>query len=293
MEKLIPLNAALIVGLHSNAINKDIGSYVLERLIAKYSSAKHRMIQQESEPDNAKHHHNDTKSAGIFSKQGSNLVLFLCYLYNFHLVECELLYDIIRILIESFREIDVEVLLLILQHAGKELRSDDPSALRDIVVLVNERALGFFNSESNCTENQAGKNKEKICTRVKFMMDAMVDLKNNNNKRLLGKNSNLLHAEEKMKTYRKTLGRIKSNLKSTLGGVSDGGSLQICLQDIMDIPTKGRWWKTGASWLGNQASSLTSQSELKQNVKVSLNEKNKKQQDKLLRLASAARMNTK
>ena len=117
-------------------------------------------------------------------------------------------------------------------------------------------------------------------------------LKNNNNKRLLGKNSNLLHAEEKMKTYRKTLGRIKSNLKSTLGGVSDGGSLRICLQDIMDIPTKGRWWKTGASWLGNQASSLTSQSELKQNVKVSLNEKNKKQQDKLLRLASAARTNT-
>ena len=282
LENLIPLYACLISGLH-NALGRNVGAFVLEKVVTKFISVKHEK-QEKGEDDDQSSQSEDDES--IFSKAGSNLILLLCYFYNFHTVHCILMYDIIKNLIESFKEIDVEVLLLILNHAGKELRSDDPSALKDIVLLAKERAVQVMGSHNN----------DK--SRIQYMLDAMNDLKNNNiNKRRSVQSKQLLHLEEKIKNYRKILGRIKSN--KNMGGSSgnaigsDGSSLRISLQDIIDIPVKGRWWKTGASWVGQQHNSHSS-STTDDNIDTPSTSQMEKdnEQSKLLRLASLARMNT-
>jgi nucleolar MIF4G domain-containing protein 1 len=55
------------------------------------------------------------------------------------------IYDLVRSLVEALGERDVELLLLLLRHAGGRLRADDPAALKDIVRMVQVRRnhVGF------------------------------------------------------------------------------------------------------------------------------------------------------
>ena len=313
--QLIPVNACLIAGLHYS-LGKNVSAHVLEHLVLKYISMKHDRIATSITDNDSLHDFNqndDDIDVGsndkstqreLYSKAGSNLILFLCYLYNLHIVHCTLMYDIIRTLIQSFKEIDVEVLLLIFNHAGNELRNDDPSSLKDIVYLAKERAFSVLGSKHEKVNSQSddpieGKMNQ---SRIQFMMEAMNDLKNNNSKRSSIRGKQLMYLGEKVKNYRKILGRVKSNNVSRgflSSGGSDGSCLRISLQDIIDIPTKGRWWKTGASWIGNQhhntngntSSSKSEDLEQSSNVKKSESNKNENH-SKLLRLANQARMNT-
>lgn len=79
-------------------------------------------------------------------------MVLLSELYNFQVISCILLYDIIRDLLgETLSEFRVELLLKILRSkqscrifsfvftstdSGQQLRQDDPSALKDIVTLA-------------------------------------------------------------------------------------------------------------------------------------------------------------
>lgn len=95
----------------------------------------------------------------IKGKECTNLMVLLCELYNFRVVACTLVYDLVKSLLGSVvSEMDIEVLLKILRSmchlsvfsthsdywlaSGTQLRQDDPLALRDIVLLVNERLAG-------------------------------------------------------------------------------------------------------------------------------------------------------
>lgn len=65
----------------------------------------------------------------MINKEASNLLLIVCYLYNFGVVHCSLIYDLVRDFIDNFAEIDVEALLIILSHCGGQLRSGKKSLL--------------------------------------------------------------------------------------------------------------------------------------------------------------------
>lgn len=73
------------------------------------------------------------------------------------MIHCILIYDIIRLLVNGFNELDIELLLLLLRStyqmiginvltpfcnsaSGPQLRSDDPAALKEIILLVQEQA---------------------------------------------------------------------------------------------------------------------------------------------------------
>ncbi|OAV88950.1 hypothetical protein PTTG_04727 [Puccinia triticina 1-1 BBBD Race 1] len=163
-----------------------------------------------------------------FGKSGINLLGFLSHLYFFQVVSCMLVYDIVRLLIENgLSEHRVEGLIVLLKASGLRLRHDDPSALKDIIIIVQGRR----------------KNLENPNARTKFMLDTLTDLKNNK-----------VRKEPQLSSG--TPEELQENLKKYLGGLSkktglDPEPIQFKLKDLQEAHEKGKWWLIGAGWNGN------------------------------------------
>lgn len=268
MKGLIPVYVACIVGAHiQTGDTVQLGEYMLEMIVAdlwtELKSSRSSALSSEEESESTQ---------DLEKKRICNLILLLCYLYNYSITHCSFMYDIIRYLIDNFSEPDVECLLLLLRHCGRSLRSDDPLALKEIVLLVQKK--------------KAQDSKLSSSSRAEYMLSAIMDLKNNKRRKQDDAFS------EKTAKLRKLLGRIKSSAKSTKSSES---SLRISLQDILDAETKGRWWKVGASWVGNQFRFSEDGTDSTQTKPESANMPSaagSEENETLLRLASKYRMNT-
>ena len=266
-DSLIPIYIACVAGVHfQSGDSVQLGGDVLERtVLALWNEIKkYREIHSHAEP--------------FGSKEASNYLLILCYLYNFGVVHCTIIYDLVRHFIKEFSELDVELLLLILSHCGLQLRSDDPTALKDIVIMVQKRSVEVMN------EKEADGTKLST-SRAQFMVTAITDLKNNKRK------DRDVTIGEKTSHYRRIIGRMKS-VVSTLG---DGKSLssnilRVTIQDILDIESKGRWWKVGAKWAGHKEHGEGYNQ--KQQIESLVTKKTDAKQKKLLKMAATQRMNT-
>mmetsp|Transcript_10945 Transcript_10945/g.30264 ORF Transcript_10945/g.30264 Transcript_10945/m.30264 type:complete len:810 (+) Transcript_10945:47-2476(+) len=267
MTGLTPIYAASLVGVH---IEKGDSAQLAQHLIEMTVADLFKTLPQER-ATSAELDRIEREREGAFDKEACNLVLLLCYLYNFDLAHCSLIYDIIRDLIKSFKEIDIELLLVILSHCGRSLRSDDPSGLKDIVLEVQQRVM-----ESDHTfQNES---------RVDYMVSALMDLKNNKRRQ-----QDTVHGE-KTGRLRKLIGQLKAASQSgARSGKENSSSLRIRLKDILEAETKGRWWKVGASWEGNQYKLNGDDSKMSDD-KIPAEEN--EEEDKLLRLAAKYRMNS-
>jgi nucleolar MIF4G domain-containing protein 1 len=272
MAGLIPVYVAALAGVHiEKGDTVQLGEHLLEKTVLELQ----RQLATVRTPSGTK---DDDAKTSTIDKEVCNSILVLCYLYNYGIIHCSLIYDIIRDLIDSFAEIDVELLLLVLSHCGRALRSDDPSALKDIILLVQKKALANMSSASHSS-------------RIEYMISAINDLKNNKRRQ-----QDSVHADKTAKN-RKILGRIKSNAAAGKGGArSADSSLRISVQDIMNAETKGRWWKVGASWVGNQHD--YNGAETDENTRGSKASGSgdaggsTEEDEKLLKLAAKYRMNT-
>lgn len=110
-----------------------------------------------------------------------------------------------------------------------QLRQDDPSALKDIVHVLNKRIA------------EAGLSSVSIRTR--FMVETMSDLKDN---RLKHGNGSSTIASQHISRMRKTLGSLNTrNLKAT-------EPLRFELEDIRKSDKAGKWWLASAAVRDNR-----------------------------------------
>ena len=182
------------------------------------------------------------------------------------------------------------MLLLILSHAGFQLRSDDPLALKEIILSVKQRADVERSVATQVTHGVVDKSSLPNA-RVQSMIAAITDLKNNKRKH------SDIETSEKISFYRKILGRIKGQSYQQVN-VSSGASslcLRMSLSDIVNVETRGRWWSVGSSWIGHQQDegklkATQDDTSLIQYTddKIISHEEN----DKLLTLATKNRMNS-
>jgi nucleolar MIF4G domain-containing protein 1 len=250
MTVIIPVYTASLAGIHyltGDTVN--LPGHLMEQLVVRLWKVKENS--------------NDAES-----KEASNLILYLCYLYNLRLAHSSFMFDLVRHLIQGFTELDIELLSLILTHSGFTLRSDDPSSLKEIVLSVQAKKSSTLYLTSS---------------RLEFMISALTDLKNNKRKK-----QDSIPIERTTK-LRKILGRIKSEVDKSF----DSSSLRIRLQDILEVEAKGRWWKVGASWIGNQFKHVSDEDNAEnEEINASKVKKSQDMDEEMLQLAQKYRMNS-
>lgn len=201
------LHASFVAAVYK-VMGTDFGAELVSQLVQRFQSF------------------NDPGEQHI-GKQRVNLVSLLAHLYTFHVVGSNLVFDHIRILLETLNETNAELLLRIIRDTGPQLRQDDPSSLKDIVLLM-QKSAAYAQAEG-----------AMISVRTKFMIETITDLKNNKLKTDVASSG---VASEHITRMRKVVGTLNSR------NIRASEPLRIGLADVNNADKRGKWWLIGASW---------------------------------------------
>ncbi|XP_040208638.1 nucleolar MIF4G domain-containing protein 1 [Rana temporaria] len=238
MPDRLMMEHVLLVAILHNTVGIEVGAHILETVVQQF----HDLHQDIGE-----------------SKECDNLLTIIGHLYNFHVIDARLLFDILKLLVSTFTERNIELILMLLKNVGFSLRKDDALALKELI------------SEAQNKANAMDKEFQDH-TRVRFMLETMLALKNNDMRKIPG------YDPEPVEKLRK--------LQRTLVHSSASGSdtrLRVSLENLLEAEKVGRWWIVGSSWSGapmiNESSGKSEQSLGKVSAKI-------------MELARKQRMNT-
>lgn len=205
MDTFIILHAAFAAAIYK-VLGAHFGAQLLERIVKDFDQI-----------------YNAEKISPTGTKEITNLVALLAELYTFQLVGSNVIFDYIKIFLADLSELNTELLLKVVKNCGSQLRHDDPTSLKDIVILL-QKSVGKV-GEVN------------LPVRTKFMIETINDLKNNKQK--AGVAASVVVAEHTTR-LKKALGTLP-NAKAT-------EPLGVSLADIKSSSKQGKWWLVGASW---------------------------------------------
>jgi nucleolar MIF4G domain-containing protein 1 len=217
-DTLIILPAGFIAAIYK-IIGTDFGAQVIQRIVQLFDENYARAI--------AAAQNGPALATSNISKETSNLIMLLSEMYNFQIIGSKLIFDYIKMFLLELSELNAELLLKIIRTSGPQLRTDDPSSLKDIVAMLRPAIASI--------------GEENISIRTKFMIETINDLKNNRMK--TGAGSSAVTSEHTIR-MKKILGSL--NTRSIRGSEP----LRIGLKDIQESDKKGKWWLVGASWSG-------------------------------------------
>uniref|UniRef100_UPI003AAB1C84 nucleolar MIF4G domain-containing protein 1 n=1 Tax=Centroberyx gerrardi TaxID=166262 RepID=UPI003AAB1C84 len=203
-DRLLMEHVLLVSVLH-HSVGLEVGANFLETVVRKFDE--------------------EYKNPGE-GKECGNLVAIVAHLYNFQVVHSLLIFDILKLLVVAFTEKDIELVLFVLRNVGFGLRKDDALALKELISDAQRKA------------NELGP-KFQDQTRMRFMLETMLALKNNDMRKIPG------YDPEPVERLRK--------LQRTLIHQSAGGSdvkLRVSLENLLAAEQVGRWWIVGSSWSG-------------------------------------------
>ncbi|KAF1945794.1 dihydrolipoyl dehydrogenase [Clathrospora elynae] len=250
LDTFLNLHAGFIAAIYK-VIGPDFGAQMVERIVSEFDQ----------------HYQHNKDGTG---KQTTNLISVVAELYTFQVIGSNIVFDYIRFFLDELTEINTELLLRVVRAAGPQLRQDDPTSLKDIVVLLQKSVAKV--GQSN------------LPVRTKFMIETINDLKNNKMKTGI---AGAAMSREHTTRMKKQLGTLNSrNLKAT-------EPLRVGLKDIRDTEKKGKWWLVGASWRnepGNEEATEESKETDQKAVQID-NEEDDSEVD-LVQLAREHRMNT-
>jgi len=204
--KLLMEHMMLVAILHSN-IGNEVGAFFIQSLIEKFDDFH--------------------KEGGKYleGKECDNVLMMIAQLYNFKVIGSLLMYDLIKELLKSFTERDIEMLMLLLKSIGPGLRHDDPGSLKEIILEIQSKA-------ATCSDLVKQ-------SRVRFMLDVINALRNNNLRKIPQYDPSLVEDARK---------HIKAVLKNR--DAAGDMQLRVSLKDLLEAKNKGRWWVIGSAWAG-------------------------------------------
>ena len=255
LDTFMILHAGFIAAVYK-IIGTDFGAHVVQSVVEKFL-AFHKTTNLIADP---------TKQG----KECTNLMSFLSELYNFGVVAPVLIFDFIRLFLSELTELHTELLLKIVRNSGTQLRSDDPSSIKSLALLL-QPAILKAGGEAN------------LSVRTRFMIETLTNLKNNKVK----SNTNTAMNTEATVRMKKLLGTLNTRrLRAT-------EPLRASLDDITNVATKGKWWLVGASWAGSSAAPTKPSVEEEHIIDSSSEDENDPSHTPdLLLLARQHRMNT-
>ncbi|KAJ7126872.1 hypothetical protein C8R44DRAFT_779779 [Mycena epipterygia] len=225
LDSYVVLYAAFVSSLHK-IVGVEFAAYFVQRVVSAYEQHYADLKDIKTIPDQTLP---ETQTgASTSGKECSNLIVLFSELYNFQVISCVLVFDIIRGLLDTdLSEFSVELLLKIVRNSGQQLRQDDPSSLKDIIQVV---------------QNKISDHDEALSSRTRFMVETLTNLKNNKVKRNTTLNQGG-DAVERMKKFLAGLGKSRH--------VMAHEPLRVSLQDLRSAESKGKWWLVGAAWGGD------------------------------------------
>lgn len=251
LDTFLILHAGFIAAIYK-VIGPDFGAQIVERIVSEFDQ----------------HYQGNKDGSG---KQTTNLMSLVAELYTFQVIGSNLVFDYVRLFLDELTDINTELLLRIVRAAGPQLRQDDPTALKDIVVLLQKSVAKIGHNN--------------LSVRTKFMIETINDLKNNRMKTGVAASAMSREHTTRMK---KQLGTLSTrNLKAT-------EPLRIGLTDIKDTGKKGKWWMVGASWRNDVVNEavVEERKESKSQGLDSFGDDDAGEEVDLVQLAREQRMNT-
>ncbi|KAG6900793.1 hypothetical protein C0993_000112 [Termitomyces sp. T159_Od127] len=213
LDSYVVLYAAFVSSLHK-VVGVEFAAYFVQNAVSCYERCFATFQAAQGEEGGG--------------KECSNLIVLLSELYNFQVISSVLVFDVIRGLLDAgLSEFIVELLLKITRNSGQQLRQDDPSALKDIIEIV---------------QHKVSETKDALSSRTRFMIETLTNLKNNKSKRNVSQNQGL-DSVDRMKKFLAGLSRKRTVLAHE--------PLRVSLEDLHNAETKGKWWLVGAAWGGD------------------------------------------
>jgi nucleolar MIF4G domain-containing protein 1 len=248
------LHAGFITATYK-VIGAHFGAQLLERLVSEFDT------QYELE-----------KNSNEGRKEASNIIALLAEMYTFQVIGSTIIFDYIRYFLTEISDLNTELLLKIIKNCGPQLRHDDPSSLKDIVIMLSKAV------------REAGE--ETLPVRTKFMIETITNLKNNRQKTGLVASSMVLEHTTRMKKTLGTLNARSGNASEPLG---------ISLADIKGSKKEGKWWLVGASWQNRNDTTENANRDLEETnhtIEETSGTHTEGESTDLLQLAKQQRMNT-
>ncbi|KAM7120777.1 nucleolar MIF4G domain-containing protein 1 isoform 3-T3 [Molossus nigricans] len=240
MPSRLVMEHVLLVSILHRTVGIEVGAHFLEAVVRKFA---------------------DVHEKGGEGKECDNLFTIIAHLYNFHVVHSLLVFDILRKLIGTFTEKDIELILLMLRNVGFSLRKDDALSLKEMIAETQAKASGA-----------GGRFQDQ--TRIRFMLETMLALKNNDMRKIPGYDPEPV---EKLRKLQRALVRG--------AGSGTESQLRVSWDGVLNAEQTGRWWIVGSAWSGapmiDSSQQKASQKPLAGTVSA-----------KILELARKQRMNT-
>lgn len=148
-DTFLVLHAAFAAALY-RLVGIDFGAVLLKRTVDQIDRAHGHVVAHPS-------------SGG---KETTNLIAFLAELYTFRVVGPKIVFAWIRQLLSSLSELNTELLLRMIRNCGPQLRADDPTALKEIIIQIQPLMAETGNDHN-------------FSVRTKFMLETILALKNN------------------------------------------------------------------------------------------------------------------
>ncbi|XP_059112637.1 nucleolar MIF4G domain-containing protein 1 [Peromyscus eremicus] len=240
MPSRLMMEHVLLVSILHHTVGIEVGACFLEAVVKKFD---------------------DVYKDGGEGKELDNLFTMIAHLYNFHVVQSLLIFDILKKLVGTFTEKDIELILLMLKNVGFALRKDDALSLKELITEAQAKASG------------AG-SKFQDQNRVRFMLETMLALKNNDMRKIPGYDPEPV---ERLRKLQRTLVRSAGSGSET--------QLRISWDGILNAEQTGRWWIVGSAWSGTPMIDSSHQTLVQKPLGGTVSAK-------MLELARKQRMNT-
>ncbi|XP_075683515.1 nucleolar MIF4G domain-containing protein 1 [Rhinoderma darwinii] len=205
MPDRLMMEHVLLISILHHTVGIEVGAHILETVVKQFHEQYEHITG---------------------SKECDNLITFIGHLYNFHIIDCRLVFDILKLLVSTFTERNIELILLLLKNVGFSLRKDDALALKELICEAQSKA-------------SAVDKKFQDQSRARFMLEIMLALKNNDMRKIPG------YDPEPVEKLRKLQRSLVHNSMS-----GSDTRLRVSLENILDADKVGRWWIVGSSWSG-------------------------------------------
>nr|XP_030120133.3 nucleolar MIF4G domain-containing protein 1 [Taeniopygia guttata] len=240
MPARLMMEHVLLVSILHHNVGIEVGAHFLEAVVKKFDE----LCKSDAE-----------------GKECENLLTLIAHLYNFHVVHCLLIFDILKKLVSAFTEKEIELILFLLKNVGFSLRKDDALALKELITEAQRKA-------------STAEKKFQDQTRVRFMLETMLALRNNDMRKIPGYDPEPV---ERLRKLQRALVHSSGSEKDT--------QLRVSLESLLSADQAGRWWIVGSSWSGAPMISDT-KSQAQQKLHIG------KVSSKIMELARKLRMNT-